>query len=183
MLHKIAKETVQKTCQDTGIFLMRLALGLFFLFHGSQKLFGVFEGLGLGGYANLIEGLQLPYPQYISVAIAAAEFFGGAMLILGVYSRTAAGLLAITLFACAYYVQQDVVAVYAEPLSYRLNLAYLLVGLGFTLLGLALTGPGSFKLAVLQNFKPSLVSSVRRVAVIGESSVGRPRVEARPHIQ
>ena len=121
MLLKTVKQTVRNMCQDAGVLVMRLALGMFFLFHGAQKLFGVCEGLGLGGFASLIETLQLPFPQYLSVAIAAAEFFGGALLVLGIYLRTAASLLAITMFASAYYVYQNAVAVYVEPISYPLN--------------------------------------------------------------
>ena len=145
MLIKAAKES----CSDAGILMMRVALGLFFLFHGAQKLFGVFDGMGLGAYAGLINDLQVPLPQYTAVAIAAVEFFGGLALIFGLWSRFAAGLLAVTMSTAGFFVYHGAAEMQVGQVTYPTNLAYLLVGLGFTLAGLALTGPGRFSLPTL----------------------------------
>jgi putative oxidoreductase len=145
MLIKAAKES----CSDAGLLIIRAALGLFFLFHGAQKLFGVFDGMGLGAYAGLINQLQLPLPQYTAVAIASIEFFGGLALILGLWSRCAASFLAVTLAAAGFFVYRGVAEVQVGQVTYPANLAYLLIGLGFTLAGLALTGPGRFSVPTL----------------------------------
>ncbi len=145
MLIKAAKES----CRDAGLFVMRASLGLFFVFHGAQKLFGVFDGLGLGAYAGLIDSLQLPFPQYVAVVLASIEFFGGLALILGLWPRCAAGFLALAMLGCAFFVHRTVSVVEIGQIAYPANLAYLLLGLAFTLLGLALTGPGRFSLPVL----------------------------------
>jgi len=145
MLIKAAKES----SSDAGILVMRVALGLFFLFDGAQKLFGVFGGMGLGAYAGLINDLQLPLPQYTAVAVAAIECFGGLALILGLWSRCAAGFLAVTLLAAGCCVYRSVAEVQVGQVTYPANLTYLLIGLGFTLAGLALTGPGRFSVPTL----------------------------------
>jgi putative oxidoreductase len=145
MLIKAAKES----CRDAGLFVMRASLGLFFVFHGAQKLFGAFDGLGLGAYAGLIDNLQLPFPQYVAVLLASIEFFGGLALILGIWSRYAAGLLAVAMLGCGVFVHRSMSAVEIGQITYPANLAYLLLGLAFTLLGMALTGPGRFSLVTL----------------------------------
>ena len=167
MFLKTVQGTVQNMCQDAGLLIMRFALGLFFIFHGSQKLFGLFEGLGLVEFTSLIETLQLAYPQYLSVSIAAAEFFGGLLLILGIYTRIAAGVLSVTMFASGYYVYQNVVGLHIERIAYPMNLAYLLVGIGFTLVGLALVGPGRFSLGTLLAMKQAVVPRREPKATFG----------------
>ena len=142
-------KATKESCSDAGLFIMRTALGLFFLFHGAQKLFGVFGGIGLGAYASLINELQLPLPQYTAVVVAAVEFCGGLALILGLWSRYAAGFLAVTLSAAGCFVYRGVAEVHVGHVAYPANLAYFLFGLGFTFVGLALTGPGRFSLPAL----------------------------------
>ncbi len=142
---KAAKES----SNDAGILVMRVAIGLFFLFDGAQKLLGVLGGMGLGAYAGLINDLHLPLPQYTAVAIAAIEFFGGLALILGLWSRCAAGFLAVMLLAAGCFVYRSVAEVQVGQVTYPANLAYLLIGLGFALAGLALTGPGRFSVPTL----------------------------------
>jgi putative oxidoreductase len=69
-----------------ALLLLRLALGVVFISHGYPKLFThtreimqVFEHMGFPGYFVYIAG--------------AVEFFGGAVLILGLFTRLAALLL------------------------------------------------------------------------------------------
>jgi putative oxidoreductase len=145
MLFKAAKES----CRDAGLFVIRASLGVFFVFQGAQKLFGVFDGLGLGAYAGLIDNLHLPFPQYVAVLLASIEFFGGLALVLGVWSRCAAGFLALAMLGCGYIVHRSVSAVEIGQIAYPANLGCLLLGLAFTLLGLALTGPGRFSLLTM----------------------------------
>jgi putative oxidoreductase len=68
---------------DLGILILRLVVGLVFMAHGSQKLFGWFGGPGLGGTAQFFQSLGLR-PTHVWAAIAGlAEFVGGALTALG----------------------------------------------------------------------------------------------------
>ncbi len=115
-----------------GATVLRVVVGLIFVAHGAQKLFGE----GFGGAAGMMEGLGTPAPALAAVALVLVELVGGAALILGLFTRLA-----------------------AVPLSFSMLVATLLVhlpngffssggGIEYTLLltvacvALALTGPG-----------------------------------------
>jgi putative oxidoreductase len=67
-----------------GALALRVAMGLLFIAHGAIKLF-VFTPAGTVGY---FASLGLPAPlAYLTIA---AEIIGGAMLVLGLYSRLVA---------------------------------------------------------------------------------------------
>jgi putative oxidoreductase len=80
--------------------VVRLALGVVFFAHGSQKLFGWFGGPGL---SPTIAGFrQMNIPPAAAVLAACAECFGGLALIVGLLARPAAtGLIAVMLVAIA----------------------------------------------------------------------------------
>jgi putative oxidoreductase len=70
-----------------ALLLLRLAMGIIFIFHGYPKLFThtrdtmqMFEHMGFPGYFVYIAG--------------AVEFFGGIVLIIGLFTRVAGLLLA-----------------------------------------------------------------------------------------
>ena len=52
----------QTILNDTALLLIRLMLGVVFVFHGSQKLFGFFEGPGIEGFAGYLSSLDVPLP-------------------------------------------------------------------------------------------------------------------------
>ena len=69
---------------------LRVPLGVIFIAHGAQKLFGWFGGYGLEGTGTFMasQGLE---PGYLMALLAgSAEFFGGIALILGSLVRPAA---------------------------------------------------------------------------------------------
>lgn len=70
-----------------GLLFLRVALGVIFIFHGYPKLFsstqqtmGFFQHIGLPGYFVFVAGVL--------------EFFGGILLIIGLFTRLASFLLA-----------------------------------------------------------------------------------------
>ncbi|MDP9340451.1 MAG: DoxX family protein [Acidobacteriota bacterium] len=73
--------------QPLGLLLLRLALGIIFISHGYPKLthpggmHGMFTQHGLPGYFVAVSGML--------------EVFGGGLMILGLFTRVAALLLAI----------------------------------------------------------------------------------------
>ena len=61
--------------KGTGMLFIRLGLGLVFIAHGGQKLFGLFGGNGLSGTIDFMEDMGF-YPATLwGIALACAEFF------------------------------------------------------------------------------------------------------------
>lgn len=120
--------------QDLGLLAMRLMLGVVFVFHGAQKLFGVFGGYGIEGTAQFFESIGIPLPTVSVFAAGGAEFFGGLLLAAGVVPRLSALALAGTMFVAAFTAHSGFSA-QAGGMEYPLTL-------GVVSLGLFLTGPG-----------------------------------------
>src|SRR5256712_10312882 len=76
-----------------GLLLLRLTLGLIFLLHGAQKLFGVFGGHGLTGTTQFMNMLGLHPAKWWATVSAWGEFVGGLLLVLGLFTPLAALLI------------------------------------------------------------------------------------------
>jgi putative oxidoreductase len=76
-----------------GRLLLRLAVGGFFIGHGTQKLFGWFGGYGLDATAKGFESMGMRPGKANAVAAGAAETGGGALIALGAATPLAAGVL------------------------------------------------------------------------------------------
>ncbi len=73
-----------------GIFLVRVVLGVVFIAHGWDKI------SNMGGTIGFFSSLGLaPIFAYL---VAWTEFLGGLMVLIGLYSRMAAYLLAVVMF-------------------------------------------------------------------------------------
>jgi putative oxidoreductase len=83
---------------------LRVPVGIIFVAHGAQKLFGWFGGYGLDGTGQWMASIGLN-PGYLMALLAGgAEFFGGLALILGVLVRPAAAVLAFTMVVAIFAV-------------------------------------------------------------------------------
>jgi putative oxidoreductase len=81
--------------------MIRLPLGVIFIAHGGQKLFGLFGGHGFAATLRDYERF-LGIPPFLTAIALAVEFFGGVAVLIGVATRTAAlGLAAIMIVAIA----------------------------------------------------------------------------------
>lgn len=114
--------------RDYSLFVLRLFVGAVFAVHGVLKLFG-----GLTGFAGFLHQAGVPLPDLMAPLVAAVEFLGGAALILGIGTRTAAVLLSIVMIVAIVTVTLKI----GFSGGYDINLA-LLGGL----LALLLAGPG-----------------------------------------
>lgn len=74
-----------------GRLLLRLTVGGFFFGHGTQKLFGWFDGHGLDATANMFHQLGMRPGRRNAIAAGIAEAGGGAGLALGFATPLAAG--------------------------------------------------------------------------------------------
>src|SRR2546426_11182968 len=81
-------------------FILRSFVGVIFMAHGAQKLFGAFGGPGLEGAARYFEQLGFVPGDAWALAVAIVEFIGGAALLVGLLTRYA-GLLLAALIAVA----------------------------------------------------------------------------------
>src|SRR3989442_7917546 len=56
---------------NTALLILRIVVGVLFMGHGAQKLFGVFGGPGLAGFAGWLQGLGLLFALGLITPIAA----------------------------------------------------------------------------------------------------------------
>jgi putative oxidoreductase len=82
------KKIVQ-TNDDTSALILRVLLGVVFLPHGLQKVFGMFGGYGFTGTMGFFTG-TLGIPALFAFLAIAAEFLGSLGLITGLFTRIAA---------------------------------------------------------------------------------------------
>ena len=80
-----------------GLTVVRILVGIIFVAHGSQKLFGAFGGYGLEGTGQYMASLGLTPGYLMALLSGSAEFFGGLGLVVGLLARPAAVVLAATL--------------------------------------------------------------------------------------
>ncbi|MFD2230656.1 DoxX family protein [Alkalimarinus sediminis] len=76
---------------------LRIPAGVIFVAHGAQKLFGSFGGYGLEGTGQWMASIGLEPGYLMALGAGSAEFFGGLALLIGLLTRPAALMLAITM--------------------------------------------------------------------------------------
>src|ERR1700739_4604514 len=84
------------THADWVVRIARIVLGVIFFAHGAQKLLGWFGGPSLANsMRTFAEHLHLP--STLAFLVIAGEFFSGIGLIVGLFSRIAALVIALTM--------------------------------------------------------------------------------------
>src|SRR5256885_3999 len=113
------------------VTLVRVAMGITFVMHGWQKV----HDKGYVQVAQMTESLQIPQPKVAAALLMATELGGGALLVLGLFTRLAALPIAFAMFVAFWKV-------------HRMNGFFLPKGfeyafvLFFAALAIALMGPG-----------------------------------------
>jgi putative oxidoreductase len=120
-----------------GILLLRLVVGVAFVGHGTQKLFGWFGGYGPQGTGGFFASKGYRAPVLMAVAAGLAEAGGGTLLALGFATPLAAALLATVMINAIAAVTFKK----AFMLGSELELIYLTIAVS-----LAATGPGRFSI-------------------------------------
>jgi putative oxidoreductase len=69
--------------QPIGLLVLRLVLGAIMVAHGSQKVFG-------GMHVHMQRMAALGMPSWLAYVSATAEFLGGILVLLGLFTRCAA---------------------------------------------------------------------------------------------
>jgi putative oxidoreductase len=130
------------TATDWALLILRVVLGVVFIAHGAQKLFGWFGGYGLAGTVGFFTKMGIPVPlAYLAIF---TEFFGGLAVLFGVLGRLAALGIAVNML----------VAIFKVHLPHGFFLDHMGFEYAFTCLGLALAvvmgGPGRVAVADIE---------------------------------
>jgi putative oxidoreductase len=115
---------------DVALLLVRIIVGVIFMMHGAQKLFGAFGGPGLAGVVKMMG----PIGYLVSIG----EFFGGLGMVVGFLSRFSA-LSNIVIMLGAIAMVHGSKGFFSSAGGYEYNLA--LIGL---LIPILLMGPGAY---------------------------------------
>lgn len=128
---------------DLGLLILRIGLGLVFLFYGSQKMLGLFGGRGYTAQVNAFIDQGIP-PVFAHLAIV-AEFFGALGVLFGVMTPVAAFGLACVMAVAVYRNMSGGAfsAVFQGTDAHRL---FFPLGLFFMSLALTFLGAGRYAL-------------------------------------
>ena len=114
---------------QTGLTLLRAAVGTIFIAHGAQKLFVY----GMSGVAGAFGQLGVPFPEVTGPMVALLEFFGGIALLVGLLTRYAALGLAITMIGAMVMVHAP--AGFFAPNGIEFTLLLSAASLAFAIIG------------------------------------------------
>ena len=136
---------------DVGRLFLRGVVGPLFVGHGTQKLFGWFDGHGLEGTGGFFESLGMRPGKRHASAAGAAETAGGVLLTLGALTPVATTIITGTMITAVRKVHLDK-GPWVSAGGYEYNLA-----LVAALAALTETGPGrpSVDDALLPRFRGS----------------------------
>lgn len=87
-------ESLIGTHADWIVAIARIVLGIIFFGHGAQKMLGWYGGPGLSSTMRTFTE-QLHLPSILAILLIAGEFFSGIGLIVGLFSRIAALVIAL----------------------------------------------------------------------------------------
>ena len=83
-----------------GMTILRIVVGIVFIVHGAQKLF-VF---GIAGVTQGFAQMHIPLAVVAAPGVAILEFVGGIALVIGLFTRIVAILLAIDMLGAIVFV-------------------------------------------------------------------------------
>ena len=122
---------------NLGLLLMRVMLGVVFIYHGQAKFSG-----GLDGFSGYLDSLGVPLPMLSAWLAALAELLGGLILLAGVAFRFTLWPLVFTMLVACFTAHAGKFSVQDKGMEYPLTLAVMVTGL-------ALVGAGDWTLGLL----------------------------------
>ncbi|GIP23732.1 DoxX family protein [Paenibacillus sp. J22TS3] len=126
-----------------GILVIRIVVGLLFVGHGAQKLFGWFGGYGIKGTAGWMESIGMKPGVAMAVLGGLMELIGGVLLAAGLFTPVAAVLIVLTMLGAIAKVHGKN-GIWATANGYEYPLVLIAV-----VIGIALTGAGDYSLDAL----------------------------------
>ncbi|AZU59999.1 DoxX family protein [Neobacillus mesonae] len=125
---------------NLGLLLIRLVIGVLFIGHGAQKLFGWFGGYGLKGTGGWFESIGMKPGVTMALFAGLTELIGGILFVLGLLTSLAGIMIAGTMVMAIVKVHAAN-GLWATSNGYEYNLTLLAVAIG-----IALIGPGHYAL-------------------------------------
>ncbi|MGQ0773044.1 MAG: DoxX family protein [Pseudonocardiales bacterium] len=126
---------------DVALLLLRATIGVVFIAHGAQKLFGAFGGRGLDGVANTMAGLGLKPGMFFAVLSGVLEFGGGLLLVVGLFTSLVGLLLSGVMVMAIALVTGANGFIVPGGVGYEFNVVLIAAALT-----LVLAGPGQLSL-------------------------------------
>ena len=84
--------------------VLRVPVGIIFVAHGAQKLFGAFGGYGLEGTGQWMASIGMEPGYLLALLAGSGEFFGGLFILLGLLTRPSSVVLAVTMLVAIFSV-------------------------------------------------------------------------------
>jgi len=135
---KIMEEIIMSIA--LGLLIIRLVLGLTFIGHGVQKLFGWFGGYGLKGTGGWLDSIGVKPGVAAAFVIGLFEVVGGLLFVLGLWMPVAAALIIILMIGAIVTVHgKNGFWVTQNGIEYNV----ILIAIS---LALALIGPGAYSI-------------------------------------
>lgn len=105
-------QTIVKTNDSLGAFILRVVLGIVVFPHGAQKVLGWFGG---GGFKATLDGMTAGFglPAIVVILVMLVEFVGALMLIFGVYTRITA--------LCMFFLFTGIIFIAQLPNGFFMN--------------------------------------------------------------
>ncbi|MFP4977734.1 DoxX family protein [Paenibacillus sp. CN-4] len=128
---------------SVGLLVIRLVIGLAFIGHGAQKLFGWFGGYGPKGTGGWMESIGIKPGVAMAVTAGLMEFVGGALFAAGLLTPLGAALIVFAMLGAIVKVHAPN-GFWNTSNGYEFPLTLLVVAVG-----VALTGPGAISLDAL----------------------------------
>jgi|SRR5579871_2624076 len=126
---------------DLALLVIRIVLGVIFIAHGSQKLFGAFGGPGLAAWVGMI--------GKIGHLVAIGEFFGGIGILIGLLSRLSAAAIIIIMLGA--------ISIVHWPHGFFMpnGMEYALANIGLAA-AILIAGPGRYSVGKCLPLPPAL---------------------------
>ena len=90
-------KNITRSTAGFSTLALRVPVGIIFMAHGAQKLFGWFGGYGLEGTGQWMASIGMEPGVLMAFMAGSAELFGGLFILLGLLTRPAAVVLAFTM--------------------------------------------------------------------------------------
>ncbi|WP_138753916.1 DoxX family protein [Paenibacillus sinopodophylli] len=126
-----------------GLLIVRLVVGLLFVGHGAQKLFGWFGGYGPKGTGGWLESIGVKPGVAMAVVAGLMELVSGLLFAAGLLTPLAAVLIVMTMLVAIVKVHGQN-GLWATANGYEYNLVLLAIAIG-----VALTGAGEYSIDAL----------------------------------
>ncbi|MCM3788566.1 DoxX family protein [Domibacillus indicus] len=126
---------------DLGLLIIRLVIGLTFVGHGAQKLFGWFGGTGITGTGSWLESIGIKEGAKVWAVLAGLfEFIGGLLFAAGFLTWLGAIMIVIVMIDAIFAVHGKN-GYWMTNGGFEYNLVLIAAAIG-----VALIGPGEYVL-------------------------------------